>query len=177
MPAWFAARTRNFLQRVGRSGHGLDGLPKGRLFPLSRDDLVECTALLDAVERGELDDTRMCSGSLDVLSQQIAAEVSMRDWRTEELRLQLCRAANYAGLEASQFEVVLRMLSEGFSTARGRRSAHIHYDRVNGIVRARRGTALTAVTNGGAIPDQFDYDVVLLPNEFPVGTLNEEFCV
>ncbi|MGD2167015.1 MAG: DEAD/DEAH box helicase, partial [Gammaproteobacteria bacterium] len=165
-----------FLQRVGRSGHGLDGLPKGRLFPLSRDDLVECAALLDAVERGELDAMQMCAGSLDVLSQQIAAEVGMREWRAEDLRERFRRAANYAELDTEQFEAVLRMLADGFSTARGRRSAHIHYDRVNGVLRARRGTALTAITNGGAIPDQFDYDVVLLPNEFPIGTLNEDFA-
>jgi ATP-dependent Lhr-like helicase len=164
------------IQRVGRSGHGIDALPKGRLFPLSRDDLVECTALLDAVERGELDTTQMCAASLDVLSQQIAAEVGMREWRAEELQSQFARAAPYADLQLDQFEAVLRMLAEGFSTARGRRSAHIHYDRVNGVLRARRGTTLTAVTNGGAIPDQFDYDVVLLPNEFPVGTLNEDFA-
>ncbi len=165
-----------FLQRIGRSGHGLGGLPKGRLFPLSRDDLVECTALLQAVECGELDAMQMCAAPLDVLSQQIAAEVAMREWSATELRERFCRAANYAELPAEQFEAVLRMLAEGFSTARGRRSAHIHYDRVNGLLRGRRGTSLTAVTNGGAIPDQFDYDVVLLPNEFPIGTLNEDFA-
>ena len=165
-----------FIQRVGRSGHGIDALPKGRLFPLSRDDLVECTALLDAVERGELDTLQMCGASLDVLSQQLAAEVGMREWRVADLHAQFARAAPYANLSMDQFEAVLRMLAEGFSTARGRRSAHIHYDRVNGVLRARRGTTLTAITNGGAIPDQFDYDVVLLPNEFPVGTLNEDFA-
>jgi len=165
-----------FLQRIGRSGHGLDGLPKGRLFPLSRDDLVECTALLQSVESGELDAMQMCAAPLDVLSQQIAAEIAMREWPAEELQARFCRAANYAQLDGGQFEAVLRMLAEGFSTARGRRSAHIHYDRVNGLLRGRRGTSLTAVTNGGAIPDQFDYDVVLLPNEFPIGTLNEDFA-
>lgn len=165
-----------FLQRVGRSGHGINAVPKGRLFPLSRDDLVECTALLDAVERGELDTKQMCTGSLDVLAQQITAEVGMREWRAEELRCQLTHATPYADLRPEQFEAVLRMLAEGFSTARGRRSAHIHYDRVNGVLRSRRGTTLTAITNGGAIPDQFDYDVVLLPSELPVGTLNEDFA-
>ncbi|HMB73469.1 MAG TPA: DEAD/DEAH box helicase, partial [Gammaproteobacteria bacterium] len=165
-----------FLQRIGRSGHGLAALPKGRLFPLSRDDLVECAALLEAVERGELDAKQMCAGALDVLSQQIVAEVGMREWNAAALRQRFSRAAPYADLQATAFEAVLRMLSEGFSTHRGRRSAHIHYDRVNGVLRGRRGASLTAVTNGGAIPDQFDYDVVLLPNEFPIGTLNEDFA-
>ena len=68
------------------------------------------------------------------------------------------------------------MVADGFTTHRGRRSAHLHFDRVNNVLRGRRGASLTAVTNGGAIPDQFDYEVVLLPSELPVGTLNEDFA-
>ena len=68
------------------------------------------------------------------------------------------------------------MLADGFTTHRGRRSAHLHFDRVNDVLRGRRGARLTAITNGGAIPDQFDYDVVLLPSETSVGTLNEDFA-
>ena len=165
-----------FLQRVGRSGHGLGRLPKGRLFPLSRDDLVECAALLDAIRRAELDAIRPRSAPLDVLAQQIVAEVGMREWRVEDLHARFARAASYRDLTQERFVAVARMLADGFTTQRGRRSAHLHFDRVNGVLRGRRGARLTAITNGGAIPDQFDYDVVLLPNEQKVGTLNEDFA-
>ncbi len=164
------------LQRVGRSGHGPRALPKGRLFPLSRDELVECAALLASVERGELDAIRLCDGALDVLAQQIAAEVGMQEWRVEELLALVRRTTAYRDIDPESFTAVVRMLADGFSTQRGRRSAHLFFDRVNGTLRGRRGARLTAITNGGTIPDQFDYDVVLLPNEVPVGTLNEDFA-
>jgi ATP-dependent helicase Lhr and Lhr-like helicase len=165
-----------FLQRVGRSGHGLGRLPKGRLFPLSRDDLVECAALLDAIRRAELDAIKPRSAPLDVLAQQIVAEVGMREWSVEDLHARFTRASSYRELGRERFVAVARMLADGFTTHRGRRSAHLHFDRVNGVLRGRRGARLTAITNGGAIPDQFDYDVVLLPNEQKVGTLNEDFA-
>jgi len=165
-----------FLQRVGRSGHGLGRTPKGRLFPLSRDELVECTALLAAAGRGELDAIRSPGAPLDVLAQQIAAEVGMGEWRLDDLYARFTAAEPYRELPRDRFDAVVDMLADGFTTHRGRRSAHLHLDRVNGIVRPRRSARLTAVTNGGVIPDQFDYDVVLLPDEHPVGTLNEDFA-
>ncbi|MFS8608207.1 MAG: DEAD/DEAH box helicase, partial [Gammaproteobacteria bacterium] len=165
-----------FLQRVGRSGHGLGRLPKGRLFPLSRDELVECTALIAATSRGELDAIRSCGAPLDVLAQQIVAEVAMGEQRTDELFERFRRAAPYRNLERKSFDAVVDMLAEGFTTHRGRRSAHLYLDRVNGVLRPRRSARLTAVTNGGVIPDQFDYDVVLLPDEQPIGTVNEDFA-
>ena len=165
-----------FLQRVGRSGHGLGRVPKGRLFPLSRDDLVECTALLASIRRHELDAIKPRSAPLDVLAQQIVAEVGVQEWRVEELHQRLTRAASYRDLSLDEFVGVARMVADGFTTQRGRRSAHLHFDRVNNVLRGRRGATLTAVTNGGAIPDQFDYEVVLLPSELPVGTLNEDFA-
>ncbi|HEX6994782.1 MAG TPA: DEAD/DEAH box helicase [Gammaproteobacteria bacterium] len=165
-----------FLQRVGRSGHGLGRMPKGRLFPLSRDELVECAALLAATGRGELDAIRTCRAPLDVLAQQIVAEVAMGEWRLDDLYARFTAAAPYRGLPRERFDAVVDMLADGFTTHRGRRSAHLHLDRVNGIVRPRRSARLTAVTNGGVIPDQFDYDVVLLPDEHPIGTLNEDFA-
>jgi ATP-dependent Lhr-like helicase len=164
------------LQRVGRSGHGVGRVPKGRLFPLSRDDLVECAALLDAVRRAELDAISVQGPALDVLAQQVTAEVACGERDADELYAQFTRAWPYRDLTRAQFEAVLRMLGEGFATFRGRRAAHLHYDRVNGRLRARPGTRLTAITNGGAIPDQFDYDVVLQPQGFQVGTLNEDFA-
>ncbi len=164
------------LQRVGRSGHGVERLPKGRLFPLSRDELVECAALLDAVARGELDAIALCRKPLDVLSQQIVAEVSMREWEVDALFGLITRSAPYRGLSRGVYLDVLKMLADGFTTRRGRRGAYLHFDRVNGRLRARRAARLTALTNGGTIPDQFDYDVVLLPGEQSVGTLNEDFA-
>ena len=165
-----------FLQRVGRSGHQLGGTPKGRLFPLTRDDLLECAALLDAVRREELDELQVPPGHLDVLAQQIIAEVACRDWSEAKL-FQLCtRAFPYRDLPRSEFDAVLNMLGDGFSTRRGRRSRYVQRDAVNSIVRGRPGARLTAVTNAGAIPDQFDYDVILEPDGHLVGTVNEDFA-
>src|SRR5690606_39234022 len=151
-------------------------MPKGRLFTLSRDELVECAALLGAVRRGELDAIRTCGAPLDVLAQQIVAEVAMGEWRLDDLYARFTAAEPYRELPRERFDAVVDMLADGFTTHRGRRSAHLHFDRVNGIVKPRRSARLTAVTNGGVIPDQFDYDVVLLPAEQPIGTLNEDFA-
>lgn len=164
------------LQRVGRSGHGVDRVPRGRLVPLSRDELVECVALLDSVARGELDAVTLCRKPLDVLSQQIVAEVSMQEWGVDELFDLIVRSAPFRELSRRVYLDVLKMLANGFTTQRGRRGAYLHHDRVNDRLRPRRGARLTAVTNGGTIPDQFDHDVVMLPGELFVGTLNEDFA-
>jgi len=166
-----------FLQRVGRSGHSVGGTPKGRLFPLSRDDLVECAALLDSVRRRELDRLTIPSKPLDVLAQQIVAEVAARDWDEEKL-FELIRAAYpYRNLERREFDEVVRMLAEGFTTRRGRHGALIYHDAVNHQLRARRGAHLTALTSGGTIPDNADYQVILEPQATFVGTVNEDFAV
>ncbi|MDH3466761.1 MAG: DEAD/DEAH box helicase [Gammaproteobacteria bacterium] len=164
------------LQRVGRSGHALGALPKGRLFPTTRDELVESVALLDAVDRGELDELTIPRGSLDVLAQQIVAEVSCREWSVDELYRQMSAAQPYGDCSRREFDAVLSMLADGFSTRRGRRSAYLHHDAVNHRVRPRRGARLTAITNGGAIPEQFDYDVLLEPEGLRIGSLNEDFA-
>jgi ATP-dependent Lhr-like helicase len=164
------------LQRVGRSGHRLGAVPKGRLFPLSRDDLLECTALLDAVRRDELDQLAIPAGHLDVLAQQIIAEVACGERDEEELFAVVKRAWPYRDLERERFDEVLDMLAQGFTTRRGRRSRYLYRDAVNRRVKPRKGARLTAVTNAGAIPDQFDYDVVLEPAGLFIGTLNEDFA-
>ena len=164
------------LQRVGRAGHAIGAIPKGRLFPLSLDDLLECAALLDAVQRGELDRIRVPPKPLDVLAQQIVAETACRDWELDALYEMCCRAGPYEQLALQEFEQVVQMLADGYSTRRGRRGAYLHYDAVNRVLRARRGAKLSAVTNAGVIPDQFDYDVVLLPEGHRVGSLNEDFA-
>jgi ATP-dependent Lhr-like helicase len=166
-----------FLQRVGRSGHAVGGVPKGRLFPLSRDDLVECAALLDAVRREELDRLLIPQAPLDVLAQQVVAACAGEDWCEDALYERVRGAWNYRDLERETFAKCLRMLADGFATRRGRRGAYLHRDAVNARVRARRGARLTAITNGGAIPDNADFDVILEPDGVFLGTLNEDFAI
>ena len=166
-----------FLQRVGRSGHSVGGQPKGRLFPLSNDDLVECAALIDSVNRGELDRLIMPVAPLDVVAQQIAAEVNAQDWNEAELFALIRRAWPYRNLSRETYGSVLRMLADGFTTRRGRRGALIHRDEINGVLRGRRGARLTAITSGGTIPDNSDFQVLLEPENVVVGTVNEDFAV
>ena len=167
----------SFLQRVGRSGHAVDGLPKGRLFPLSRDELVECAALLDSVRRGELDRVIIPQQPLDVLAQQIVAEVAARECNEDDLYALVRRAWPYRALPRADFFAVVAMLAEGFSTRRGRRGALVHHDAVNHVLRGRRGARLTAVTSGGTIPDNADYSVLLEPENQMIGSVNEDFAV
>jgi len=166
-----------FLQRVGRSGHQVGGTPKGRLFPTSRDDLIECTALLDCVRRGELDVLRIPRAPLDVLAQQIVAEVACQEWSEDALFDLVCAAAPYAGLERKRYDALLRMLAEGYSTRNGVRGAYIHRDAATRSLRGRRGGKLAAVTSGGTIPENADYTVLLEPAGHSVGTVNEDFAV
>ncbi len=166
-----------FLQRVGRANHAVNGVPRGRLVPLSRDELVECTALLRAVSAGELDALAVPPGALDVLAQQIVAEVAARDCSEDELYALVRHASPYAGLSRARFDEIERKLSDGLATRRGRQSAYLHRDAVNHHLRARRGARLTALTCGGAIPDTADYRVVLEPAGTFIGTLNEDFAV
>lgn len=166
-----------FLQRIGRAEHKRGGLPKGRWFPLTRDELVECLATLRCIQRGELDALQIPEKPLDVLAQQIVAAVASADWDEAGL-FNLMRAAYpYRYLTEREFAEVVQMLAEGFSTKRGRRAALIHYDAVNRRLRARRGARLIALTSGGAIPDNGDYRVVVEPGETFVGTVNEDFAV
>jgi len=166
-----------FLQRVGRSGHSLTGTPKGRLFPLSRDDLLECTALLIAVRRGELDRLVIPGQPLDVLAQQIVAEVAAREWDEAGLFTLLRGAWPYRELKRDDLDAIVRMLAEGYTTRRGRHGALVHHDGVNHLVKGRRGAALTAITSGGTIPDTADYQVILEPQAQFVGTVNEDFAI
>src|SRR5213596_1234188 len=165
------------LQRVGRAEHRRGGLPKGRIFPLSRDELIECAALLRCVHRGELDRLIIPEKPLDVLAQQLVAAASTEDWDENEFFDLICSAWPYRNLTRAEFNQVVTMLAEGFSTKRGRRSALIHHDAINHRLRGRRGARLTALTSGGAIPDNADYRVILEPSETFVGTVNEDFAV
>ncbi|MGY4825734.1 DEAD/DEAH box helicase [Stutzerimonas chloritidismutans] len=166
-----------FLQRVGRAGHQVAGVSKGRLFPSSRDDLIECAALLDAVRRGELDTLNIPHAPLDVLAQQIVAEVACREWEEEALLQLFRRAMPYAAVDDATFQALLRMLAEGYTTRHGTRGAYLHRDLATRSLRGRRGGRLTALTSGGTIADNADYAVLLEPQGLNIGTVNEDFAV
>src|SRR5687767_8629571 len=170
-------RIATLLQRVGRSGHTISGTPKGRLLPVSRDDLIECAALLRAVRRGDLDRIVSHDAPLDVLAQQMTAEVACRDGGEDELFALARRAWPYRELRRQDFDAVIAMLADGFATRRGRRAALVHRDEVHARLRGRRGSRLLALTSGGAIPEVADYRVVLEPEDTFVGTLNEDFAI
>ncbi|MFO0983728.1 MAG: DEAD/DEAH box helicase [Planctomycetota bacterium] len=170
-------RIATLLQRVGRSGHTVSGTPKGRIFPLTRDELVECAALVHEVRRGELDRICVPQNALDVLAQQIVAEVACEEWHEDALYDLVRRAHPYRQLARSDFEQVVSMLASGFTTQRGRRGALIMHDALGKQLRARRQSRLLAITSGGAIPENADYRVVLEPTETLVGTINEDFAI
>ncbi len=167
-----------FLQRVGRSNHSRHGVPEGILFPTTRDELVECAALLAAVRKGRLDAVEPPSAPLDILAQQVIAEVAAaEEWQEEALFELLRRSAPYADLSLQDFDDVVELASEGIPTGRGARMAYLHRDRVNSVLRPRRGARLAALTSGGAIPEVGDYRVVAEPDDTFVGTVNEDFAI
>jgi ATP-dependent helicase Lhr and Lhr-like helicase len=169
-----------FLQRVGRANHQRSGVPRGIIFPTTRDGLVECAALLAAVRRGRLDALHPPEKPLDVLAQQLVAEVAARGeaGAGEDELFDLLRAASpYAHLQRGEFDEVLELVSAGIETGRGRRMAYLHRDRINGRVRARRGARLAALTSGGAIPETGDYRVLMEPADVFIGTVNEDFAI
>jgi ATP-dependent Lhr-like helicase len=166
-----------FLQRVGRSGHSLGATPKGRLFALTRDQLIECTALIRAVRKGELDAIAVTDAPLDILAQQIVAAASADEWDEDALFDLMTRAHPYRTLAREKFDRVLQMLAEGVAPEKGRSRSYLHRDRIHNKVRARRGARLVAIMNGGAIPDTADYAVIAEPDETFVGTLNEDFAI
>lgn len=165
------------LQRIGRSGHGPGGQARGRLFPTTRDELVECAALVAALGAGELDEVRIPEAPLDVLAQQIVAACACQVWEEEALLELVRRAYPYRNLSASDFDAVVRMLAEGLSAPRGRWRALLHRDRIHRRLRARRGARLTAILQAGTIPETALYPVVALPEGTVVGTVDEDFAV
>ncbi|PKB70302.1 MAG: hypothetical protein BZY77_00860 [SAR202 cluster bacterium Io17-Chloro-G5] len=165
------------LQRVGRSGHQVGGTPKGRLFPLTRDELAECIALARAIKRGNLDTLTIPPWPMDVLAQQIVASCAQEEWTESDL-FALCRKAYpYRELPREKFDRVIEVLSEGFTSRQGRRGAFLHRDGINLKVKGRKGAPIAAMTSGGAIPDNADYDVILEPEGTFVGTVNEDFAI
>jgi ATP-dependent Lhr-like helicase len=165
------------LQRVGRSGHWRGAVPKGRFFVTTRDDLLECAALVHAIKQGDLDRLMIPESPLDVLAQQIVAACSAEEWGEDEMFALARRAYPYRNLKREIFDSLLEMLSEGIAARRGRYGAYLHRDRVNGKLRARRGSRMAAITSGGAIPDNSLYTVVAEPDGVVVGTVDEDFAV
>jgi ATP-dependent Lhr-like helicase len=166
-----------FLQRVGRSNHTRTGTPAGRLYPTSRDELVECAALLRGVRSGRLDAIVIPQAPLDILAQQLVAECAAAPWSADELFGLVRRAAPYSALSREAFDDVVEMLAEGIRTGRGRRAYYLHRDQVNGVLKARRGARLAALTSGGAIPELGDFRVVAEPDETVLGTVSEDWAV
>jgi ATP-dependent Lhr-like helicase len=165
------------LQRIGRAGHWRGATPKGRLFPTTLDDLVECAALVRAIRAGDLDRLLVPVAPLDVLAQQIVAMCSAEDWLEDALYATVTRAYPYRDLARREFDEIVEMLAQGIAAKRGRYGAYLHRDRVNGRVRGRRGSRITAITAGGAIPDNALYAVVAEPEGTPIGTVDEDFAV
>ncbi|HTQ92303.1 MAG TPA: helicase-related protein, partial [Streptosporangiaceae bacterium] len=166
-----------FLQRVGRSNHTRTGTPSGRLYPTTRDELVECAALLRGTHQGRLDAIVVPERPLDILAQQMVAESAAEPWAEGELLGLARQAAPFRDLSAEDFEDITDLLAEGIRTGRGRRAYYLHRDQVNGTVKARRGARLAALTSGGAIPELGDFRVVAEPDEVQIGTVHEEWAV
>ncbi len=165
------------LQRIGRSGHLVGATPHGRLFPTTRDELIECAALISAIRRGELERIEIPQNALDILAQQIVAAAAAESWQENDLYDRVRSAYPYRDLPRADFDSVIEMLSEGIATSRGRSGALLHRDGVNRRVKGRRGARLTAITSGGAIPENANYAVIAEPDEKIVGTLDEDFAV
>ncbi|MCS6913338.1 MAG: DEAD/DEAH box helicase [Myxococcales bacterium] len=152
-------------------------LPRGRVFALTRDELVECAALLRAVRRGEFDLLHMPEAPLDVLAQQICALCSVEAWQEDELYALCRRAWPYRTLARSAFDQVVTLLCEGVATRRGRRGAHLHRDAVARRLRGRRGAHQAAVQNAGTIPEPSEYEVISEPDGAVVGRVEEDWAV
>ena len=165
------------LQRIGRAGHWVGAIPKGRIFATTRDELVECAALIRAIHSGALDRIEIPENALDILAQQIVAAAACEDWAEAELYALARSTYPYRALPRKDFDDVITMLSDGITTARGRSGAFLHRDRVNGRVRGRRGARLAAITSGGAIPESANYQVIAEPDGMVVGTVDEDFAV
>lgn len=164
-----------FLQRMGRAGHALHAIPKGRLFPLTRDDLMEALALLRAVRENRLDCIEMPEAPLDILAQQIVASCACEEQDEKKLFQMVKSAWPYRNLSDKDFESILDMLVKG-ADIKSHRGAFLHRDKVHHKLKAKRGARLACITSGGAIPETAEYRVVTEDRTF-VGTVNEDFAI
>jgi ATP-dependent helicase Lhr and Lhr-like helicase len=165
------------LQRAGRAGHWRGAIPKSRFFATTRDELLECGALVRAIRHGELDRIEIPQAPLDILAQQIVAACAAEDWQEDDLFALVRRAFPYRDLDRKDFDEIIVMLSDGIAARRGRYGSYLHRDQVNRRLRGRRGSRLAAITSGGAIPDNAMYTVVAEPEGTMIGTVDEDFAV
>ncbi|RMX20985.1 DEAD/DEAH box helicase [Legionella jordanis] len=165
------------LQRIGRAGHWHGAISKGKLFATTRNELLECAALVYAIRDEDLDTLLIPDAPLDILAQQIVASCATGDWQEEDLFQLIKKSYPYQHLSREHFDAILEMLAEGIAGSRGRYSAYLFRDRVNNIVKARRGSRLAAITSGGAIPENGLFSVIAEPHNAMVGTLDEDFAV
>lgn len=165
------------MQRVGRAGHWRGATPKGRFFVTTRDDLMENAAAIRAMRGGVLDRLEIPPKPFDVLMQQIVAACAAEPWEERQLFAVMRRALPYRELTWDEFEEALCLLTEGIESSRGRFGAYLLRDRVHGRIQARRGARITAVTNGGAIPETALMTVILQPDGVQIATLDEDFAV
>ncbi len=166
-----------FLQRIGRSGHALGLIPKGRFFALTRDELLEAIALIRAIRAGRLDRIIIPQAPLDILAQQVVAACACEEWTEEALYTLFKKAAPFAKLTRVDFDEIIEMLSEGIPSRNGRVGAYLYRDRSSGRIKARRGARMHALVSGGAIPELADYKVVVEPEKIRVGSVDEDFAV
>ena len=165
------------LQRFGRAGHWVGAIPKARIYPTTRDELIECAALLSAIKKGELEELEIPENPLDILAQQMVAACAVEEWKEEALYKLACSCYPFRNLPREDYEAIVTMLSDGIATARGRSGALLHRDQVNGILRGRRGARLAAITSGGAIPENANYAVIVEPEGRNIGTLDEDYAI
>ncbi|HET7146010.1 MAG TPA: DEAD/DEAH box helicase [Gaiellaceae bacterium] len=163
------------LQRIGRAGHTLDAVSKGRIFPKFRSDLLESAVVVQRMREGAIEETQIPRNPLDVLAQQIVAISADTEIAVEELHALVTSAYPFATLSRQQLENVLDMLagrypSDEFAELRPR----IVWDRTAGVVRGREGARRLAVTNAGTIPDRGLFGVFLVGDGGRVGELDEE---
>lgn len=163
------------LQRVGRAGHGVGQVSKGRLYPKHRGDLLMATVVAAAMSAGDIEAIRVPENPLDVLAQQIVAAVAMDDWHVDELAALIRRAASFRDLPGSALVAVLDMLAGRYpSTSFAELTPRIVWDRATDRLSARRGAKMIAILSGGTIPDRGTYGVFLAPSGPRVGELDEE---
>jgi ATP-dependent helicase Lhr and Lhr-like helicase len=163
------------LQRIGRAGHELGAVSKGRIFPKFRADLLESAVVARAMRAGEIEETKIPRNPLDVLAQQVVAISVDAEIAVDELYALVTRAYPFRELSRAQLDNVLDMLagrypSDEFAELRPR----IVWDRTGGTIRAREGARRLAVTNAGTIPDRGLYGVFLVDGGGRVGELDEE---
>ena len=165
------------MQRVGRAGHWRGAIPKGRFFATTRDDLLEQAALIRAMRNGKLDELEIPPQPLDVLMQQMVAMCGAEPWEEDAMYRVVTRAYPYRLLTRSEFDELVTLLHTGIENSRGRYGAYLLRDGVAGVLHPRRGARMTAIGNGGAIPDTSIFSVILMPEGVQIATLGEHFAV